>query len=392
MLEGLPLRAARLAWRKAKRLVEFAAYMVFDTWVLSRRRHVPARPDTVALVCLELLGDYVVWRPFGQACVRELQQRGQHVVLICNKASQGLAARDFPGITCVAVEFRPFLRSPSTRTAMLRKLRSLGVGRTLLPVYPRVGFGFVDSVVRALGAPAWSFDGAFPDRSWLDMLAARRWYARLLPATAHAHQCVHHRQFLQALGLPAPETTTGDARQAGARPYLLVVPGSSVAMKCWPAERFAAAALHVLEQRPGWDCVIAGTAAEAPVAEQVAAAVGPRARSVAGRTSLAQLQDLVAGASLLLGNDSAAVHLAASRGVPAVAVVGGGTPGLCLPYDAEACRHIAVLPRVAVAPMPCFGCWWICRYRVPAGAPAPCIAGIPVEAVTRQLDQALGSG
>jgi heptosyltransferase-2 len=50
--------------------------------------------------------------------------------------------------------------------------------------------------------------------------------------------------------------------------------------------------------------------------------------NLAGRTDLATLVAVIARLDLLVGNDSAPMHVAAARGVPVVAVFCATTPGL----------------------------------------------------------------
>jgi lipopolysaccharide heptosyltransferase II len=56
--------------------------------------------------------------------------------------------------------------------------------------------------------------------------------------------------------------------------------------------------------------------------ESVAALAGSRAHSVAGKTTLAEFIDLAATCSVYLTNDSGPMHVAASLGVPTVAIFG----------------------------------------------------------------------
>jgi len=56
---------------------------------------------------------------------------------------------------------------------------------------------------------------------------------------------------------------------------------------------------------------------------------------LAGKTTIAQLVELIRNASLLIGNDSAAIHMAAATQTPSVCILGGGHYGRFLPYQPE---------------------------------------------------------
>lgn len=105
----------------------------------------------------------------------------------------------------------------------------------------------------------------------------------------------------------------------------VIHPGTKVAEKRWPAERFAgvAAALH----RRGHRVVITGSREERELAAWVALAAGLPATSVlAGRTDVAELAGLVAYARLLVSVDTGVAHLATAYGTPSVVLFGPVSP------------------------------------------------------------------
>ena len=100
-------------------------------------------------------------------------------------------------------------------------------------------------------------------------------------------------------------------------PYALLVPGAAPhrPAKRWPADRFAALGLRLLER--GLRPVLVGAAADAPLAAAILRDC-PRALDLTGRTSLIELGGLAARASLAVGNDTGPMHLAAAMGCRAI--------------------------------------------------------------------------
>ena len=371
--------------------MEFLAYRGFDALVLAGCKPTP-EDERAAIVNLELLGDYVLWLPYGRALVRYQLDQGRQVILVLNAVVAPLAERHFPECLVVAVDRRRFVRDWRGRRHALHMLRTLRAGVTYNVSYPRDTI-IEDAVMSALGTAAWGFDAVFPDRPWIDRFISRHLYFRLLPAIDGVHQTQRHRAYLNAAGVssallsPIADFSNGlDAPYDG--PYIVIAPGSSQGKRRWPMHQFVAVARHILAHHLGWRCLVVGTAAEREIGEQIAASLGEQADNRAGCTDVLGLVGCIAHARLVLGNDSAAVHIAAACGVPGVAVVGGGHYERCFPYDPREAL-VRRLPVTVARPMDCFGCDWICRYRVAADRPYPCIEAVTGEAVWAGVEAAL---
>lgn len=124
--------------------------------------------------------------------------------------------------------------------------------------------------------------------------------------------------------------------------------------KRWPVERFAAAAREI-QRRTGCPCFIFGGQGDAPIANQVEAALRGEARRVwnlAGRTSLRELMCLLKLCSAVITNDSGPMHVAAALGTPVIALYGSTSPELTGPGTPGDPRHHVIRNKVPCAP--CF--------------------------------------
>lgn len=106
--------------------------------------------------------------------------------------------------------------------------------------------------------------------------------------------------------------------------YLVFAPGAEYgSAKRWPATHFAQLAALA-------DCpvLLLGSGKEAALCEEIVARAGAadRVRSLAGRTSLDEAMDLIAGARAMVSNDSGLMHVAAAFGIGQVAVFGSSSP------------------------------------------------------------------
>ncbi|TAK30643.1 MAG: glycosyltransferase family 9 protein [Chloroflexota bacterium] len=118
-----------------------------------------------------------------------------------------------------------------------------------------------------------------------------------------------------------------------------VNPGMTLLAKRWPAERYVAFVLRLLEK--GRQVVLIGGSSDAEVVREVETGIGAAATSdglltVLGETSLGQLAALISSCDLFVGNDTGPMHLAAAVGTPVVAIFGPSTPAMYGPYSPRA--------------------------------------------------------
>jgi lipopolysaccharide heptosyltransferase I len=128
-------------------------------------------------------------------------------------------------------------------------------------------------------------------------------------------------------------------------PYAVLAPTSRWASKRWPDERFAAVARTLLDERLVERVLIVGAPGER---EQCPACLAlaadhPRVTDRVGSTTVAALMALISRASLVIANDSAAVHMAVGFDRPTVALYGPTDVARVGPYrrDADVIRHRA---------------------------------------------------
>jgi ADP-heptose:LPS heptosyltransferase len=136
------------------------------------------------------------------------------------------------------------------------------------------------------------------------------------------------------LRLPVPP---GPSPAANA---VVIHPGAAFPARMWPPGRYVrvAAALHA----DGYPVVVTGSADEHASAADVAEAAGlPDTAVLAGRTGLAELATLVAGAALVVCGDTGIGHLATAFGTPSVLLFGPTPPRLWGPPPG-AVQHVAL--------------------------------------------------
>jgi ADP-heptose:LPS heptosyltransferase len=101
------------------------------------------------------------------------------------------------------------------------------------------------------------------------------------------------------------------------RPYAVIHPGSTDPRRRWPLDRFAAVARSI--QAAGRRPVVTGTPPEAGLVADLVRAIGGDALA-ADKLPLPALVGLLAGADLVVSNDTGPLHLAAAVGTRTVGI------------------------------------------------------------------------
>ncbi|MEC7189524.1 MAG: glycosyltransferase family 9 protein, partial [Pseudomonadota bacterium] len=119
-------------------------------------------------------------------------------------------------------------------------------------------------------------------------------------------------------------------------PYAVILPSSSAAKpsKRWPIDNYVHLARAL--KKEGLQPVLSGTEIDRPVTSQIAAAYAD-CLDLTGKPNLFFLAELVLGSSLVIGNDTGPVFLAARLNAPTVMLMGADTDAsMSAPYGKKA--------------------------------------------------------
>lgn len=347
----------------------------------------PKINNTVALVHVQLLGDLFIWLPYAKQAANEIANTpGQSVLLIFNASWKEVIESEFPHTPQLGIDHNNFSRSPAYRMAMVRRLRRLGVSMAICMDYPRSGLVH-DGIMRALNASkSVGHVAAYTDRSAWEITQSLKIYTLHVNAPENYHRSERHAFILKKAGFclefKAYDKPLIDDSLSLPTLYFVVSPGASYLNKAWPLAKFQEIVTRLLTTYPQLSCVLTGAPAEKSTLDFIANKIGPRVINLAGRNSLPQLQSTIANSLCVIANDSAAIHAAALASVESVAIVGGATWGVCLPYSNQS-KVFPIPPTLAFKKMDCYGCGGMCIYNVDANTPYPCITHVTVEDVEK---------
>ena len=183
------------------------------------------------------------------------------------------------------------------------------------------------------------------------------------------------------LRLVVPDEARAAARRVLAQhgvtgPYAVLLPGASCSSRRYPVDRFAEVA--GLLAAGGLTVLVSGTAAESEPVSRVAGN-RPGVLAAAGELDVPALAAALAGARVVVCNNSGGAHLADAVGVPAVVLFAGTE-------QPEQFRPRAVPAAVLTVPTPCAPCR---QLRCPYGL--ECLDLAP-ERVAREALRLAGQG
>ena len=159
------------------------------------------------------------------------------------------------------------------------------------------------------------------------------------------HHITHYLKIAETIGADLSDQTIFNPQPGMPKPdpeRIAISAGADYGpSKCWPTDRFIAAARHINERHPNAHFVLLGTKSEMDIGKQIAGELGARCKDMTGKTNLSDLMDELRRCVLLITNDSGSMHLAAHLGIPTVAIFGSTDPAWTGPLGKghEVIRH-----------------------------------------------------
>jgi ADP-heptose:LPS heptosyltransferase len=194
------------------------------------------------------------------------------------------------------------------------------------------------------------------------------------------HEVQRGLSLARAMGftLPGGDDDRLRVRRPGGFPpatgHVVVHPGASVPARAWTPDHHAALVQALASK--GRRVIVTGTAGERALTRHVA---GAGALDLGGRTSLAELADLLAGAACIVAGNTGPAHLAAAVGTPVVSLF---APTVAV----QRWRPWRVPHELLYVPVPCAGC----RARACPVPGHPCLDALPVDDVLAAIARMCG--
>jgi hypothetical protein len=323
--------------------------------------------------------------------------KSEITVLGCESWSL-LADEVFPGYRVIAIDEHAFARRPFYRFRVSLWVRGLAPEVAVCDSYMRRAL-MADSLAWVSAAPRTVLSLPYvSERTRSEFNYYLSQADEIIDTGPYpTHEVIRHFRFISALAgrtvapevpwIPwrdVPPSLDGWDSDGGA--YAVLNPGSNEPGRRWPLKSYGAIARNLLQR--GMRVVFVGSPDEQDDGSALAGMADDKGIvNLIGKTSLAQLLDLMANAALVVSNDTGPAHLSIALGRPTVVIVGGGHFGSFVPYPD------AITPKEArfvYQEMECYHCFWRCHKRADKFQLFPCIGAIEEDRVWAACEALIG--
>lgn len=303
---------------------------------------------------LDAIGDYVLFRNFLEKVRHSRHFEGYRIFLCGNEIWRDLAeCLDSSYIDgFIWVNRQKFRTSPLYKFRIIDKIRSYCSDTCVHPVHSR-DFFWADQIVRYSGA----LKRIAPYGDTINITESQKtisdgYYTNLISeGPPMAFEFDRNREFFSGLlsenlNIRAPKIPFERTELKSSWPnYCVLFPGASQPEKCWDPKNFSKVAQFV-GQKCGIPIVICGSASDKDKAAIILADLERgKALDLTGKTDLKALTDILAGARLILTNDTAALHIAAATQNPNIICIANGNHyGRFIPYPQNSFQVKALFP------------------------------------------------
>lgn len=305
----------------------------------ARIGRVPVKKNTLLMVRVDEIGDYVLWRNV-LGCIRKSKRFANYRITLCgNKGWKDIALHFDKDLIDDFIWFdkKAFKSDMKYRFRFLRTIHQAGYEVLINPTFARSARND-DAIVKAAGRAykigmernahnILSFEegydkGLYKEDHHLPLTGLFEFERNcLFAALVTKEVCKPIFGFERAL-IPASPV---------AGKYAVIFPGSGRADRRWPVENFVKAAVY-LHKEQGLAIVLAGSKEDEEVCTAFEKQFPFACTNLVMKTSLVEFITLLSKAACLLSIDTGAVHLAAAAGCKVYGIFNGAQYGRFAPY------------------------------------------------------------
>ena len=298
------------------------------------------RPGKILILKTDAIGDYLLFRNYLEEMALHFRPMGYRMVLAGNQAWKELALQldsgfidEFVWLDRGGMNRKP---SPEKQLEFLRQINRYSYSRLLYPNFSREWEAGDWLVKHIPSKEKYAFDGNVVNQTIEQHREGNFFYTRLIePERQGKFDFYRNGEIVSAFTgknslMEAPRIAFNQSSE-NKKPYAVFFPGASFESRRWPEESFSQLG-ELIFTHLGTKVKLAGGPGESVLCGMIAQANPAVFENLAGKTSLPELLELISNSSLLISNDTSAIHMGAQSGVPSICIYKGNNYGRCMPY------------------------------------------------------------
>ncbi len=329
---------------KIKNVKVYIEFLIID--FLLGLKKIKLNPDSLLVIRLDAIGDYVLFRNFLEV-IKKSEKYKHYKLTLCGNIIWKDLAETFDSSFVdkfIWINRNRFYRNPFYKFNILKEIRDAGFNTVIETAYTReILYG--DSLVKvSRAAERIGCSGSLDKHAkWKRNLLSDKYYTRLVNVhEENLFEFNRNKDFLEnVLNLkiqikkPSLDITKIITHFNLPKRYVVLFPGSKDASKRWSADNFAAVAKMLIEKKQ-YKIVIPGGPGDHEISEKIISHLNPKdVIDLTGKNSILQLIKIIAGADLVISNDTVAAHIAAAVGTRFICISNGIFLGRFHPYPKE---------------------------------------------------------
>lgn len=386
--------------------IKRAICMMIHTVLRAFPKKIHKRYDVVVVFC-SLIGDYVLWLSTKESY--KSTYKGKKTLLICSDVVKDLAQLSESFTDVVSFNPKKIVDSPSYHYKMMSYFSGIESEVLISPAYThQFAADLICAMIRSpqkicydskrittiksgLQSFLWRysrkvidkyFDGFFnrfityPIDKPFSEIGAIEYFTQTVIDASFQYRLSDISFLISKYICPIKE------------PYVFISVSSSRAIKDWPNERVA----RVLSLIPSSYALVLAGRGDGDIEKANFLINRDNEEHVVynfiNKTTILEMMGLIAHSTFVMGNDTAAVHIAAAARVPSICYTHGACFGQFVPYPdyiPEKMYH----PRCVYYKMDCFGCNYNCIMDFDINKPLYCLSQVSEDMVESQITQLL---
>lgn len=347
------------------RYIYFSLIFIFDLFVLifTKNNH----KTNIGIIRLDAIGDFTIWLSTAKYYKKFFPNN--HIILIVNSNSYDLA-KLFPfWDEIICIDINKFKFNFYYRFKIIKLIRNNGFKFLFNPTFSR-NFLTDDSIIRSSQSPyKIGLSGDTANSSGFFKTISSIYYSSLF----YSSNCLtdefnRNFEFINFIFNINCDRLPSDLSFAVSKnnfiidePYIVIFPSASWSGRVWPIDHFADL-ISKISDYGNYKFVVCGGSSDFILCDELCNKTSVSCINLAGKTTLSELISIISNASLLITNETSAVHIGASLNILTICIAGGGHYGRFVPYPSNI---KGLLPIIVSNQMPCFNCNWNCIYSFP---------------------------